>query len=86
MLQAMPKLAGENDKNPLSLNHLAIPLLISGNMQNPSITLDAGAIAKQIANAHVKKVQTRLQDKIQDEIKRNVSGKAGDLLKNILGS
>ncbi|MDR3478871.1 MAG: AsmA family protein [Gammaproteobacteria bacterium] len=84
-LEAMPKLAGEEDKNPLSLNHLAIPVLITGSLQNPSIVPDTGAIAKEIANAELKKAEGSVQNKLQDQIKNKLSGPAGDLLKNFLG-
>jgi AsmA protein len=84
-LEAMPKLAGQEDKNPLSLNHLAIPVLITGSLQNPKIVPDTGAIAKELANAEIKKAEGRLQNKLQDQIKSKLSGQAGDLLKNFLG-
>lgn len=85
-LQAMPKVPGQDNNNPLSINHLAIPLRITGSMQNPSIVPDTGAIAKEVANAELKRQSDRIKDKIENEVKNKLTGQANDLVKNLLGN
>jgi AsmA protein len=82
-LELRPKVPGQStdDKNALNINNLTIPVSVSGDLNNPSINLDMKALGKFIANQQLQKVK----DKIGDQIKDKIPGKAGELLKNFLG-
>jgi len=64
-----------------NLYGLAIPVHIAGNLKNPSIRLDAGVLAQEIAQEEIKKVESKVKEQLQDKVK----GNAGKLLQNLLG-
>ena len=73
--------ANHNDKDALNLYALAIPLSISGSLDNPSIRINAQAILQEVAEQHMKDIQNKVGSQLKDKL----PGKAGDLLQNILG-
>lgn len=86
-LKTTTKDVGKNhdDKDALNLYSYAIPISISGSLNNPSIRLDTQAIAQEVAKQQIKKVETQVQEKVRDQIKEKVAGQAGALLQNLLG-
>ncbi len=64
---------------------IALPVLVSGNLNNPSIRLDSSALGKAVAEREVKRVTTKVTEKVADQIKEKLHGKAGDVLNNLLG-
>ncbi|MCE3238733.1 MAG: AsmA family protein [Gammaproteobacteria bacterium] len=64
-----------------NLYGLAIPIRVVGDVQNPTISLDTAALAQEIAQEEIKKVQLKVKEQLQDKVK----GKAGKLLQDLLG-
>ena len=77
--------ANHNDKDMLNLYGLAIPINISGDLNNPVIRVNAQAILQEVADQQVQKIQNKIGDKLNDQIKNNLPGKASDILQNFLG-
>lgn len=76
----------ENKKNDVNnMYGLPIPILIVGDLSNPSIRLDTDVLMKAIAAHQIEKVKADVQEKIAEKIKDKIPGKAGELLKNFLG-
>jgi AsmA protein len=71
----------QGDKNLATLYSLAIPINITGDLSDPSIKINAQAMLQDVAEQQMHNVG----DKLTDQLKKNVPGKAGDLLKSILG-
>ena len=67
---------------PKKLNKvpLIVPLLVSGNWQDPSISLDMLAISNVIADRELGDVKKKLHD----EVKEHVHGKVGEALEKFL--
>ncbi len=58
-----------------------IPLLVRGEVTRPTVELDMREINKVLAMRELDKVK----DKVRDQIKENVPGKAGEYLQNLIG-
>jgi AsmA protein len=83
-LQVKPKVSGDTGGS-ININDLTLPVSISGNMNNPSVKLDVGALAQYVAKQKIQQVQDKVTSKIADQIKNKVPGQAGALLQNLLG-
>ena len=62
-------------------SHWDIPVQMQGELSHPTIALDMREINKQIATRELEKVK----DKVREEIKDRVPGKAGEYLQSLLG-
>lgn len=58
-----------------------IPIHIAGSLSDPKISLDSGAILKDVAKQQVEKHKEQIQQKIQEKL----PAEAGKLLQNLLG-
>ncbi|HSW93902.1 MAG TPA: AsmA family protein [Gammaproteobacteria bacterium] len=85
-LQTAIKQRADQKDNAMNLYGLTIPVLITGNLNNPGIRLDSGALAKALAEQQIKKVTNQTKEKIQEQIKKQLPGKAGDVLNKLLGN
>lgn len=61
--------------------HWVIPVLVSGNVTRPDVRLDATELNIMVAKEKLDKVK----NKVRQEIKEHISGKAGDVLQSLLG-
>jgi AsmA protein len=77
--------ANHNDKDALNLYSLAIPVSITGDLNNPNIRINAQSILQEVAEQQMQKIQNKVGDKINDQLKNKLPGSAGDILQNILG-
>jgi uncharacterized protein involved in outer membrane biogenesis len=59
-----------------------IPVLIAGSMNHPDVRLDMLEIDKMVAKKEVDKVK----EKVRQQIKEKVPGKAGEFLQGLIGS
>lgn len=93
-LQTTVKQRSTDQKEDLAnLYGLSLPVLITGNLENPTIRLDSSSLAKAIAEQQVKRVTNKVTEKVVDQIKQKypdkaneiLKGKAGDVLNNLLG-
>jgi AsmA protein len=79
--------ANSQDNKELSnLYGMAIPVNITGDLNNPAIRINAQAMLQEVADQQLKNIKSKVGDKLSDQLKSNLPGKAGDLLKNILGN
>ncbi len=62
-----------------------IPILVTGNLTDPSIRLDTAALLKNIAQQQLEAVKQKAHEQIQQKIKDKLSGDAGKMLQNFLG-
>ncbi len=94
-LQTTVKQRSPDQKEDMAnLYGIALPVLIKGNLEDPSIRLDSGALAKAVAELQMKRVTTKVTEKVADQIKQKfpdkanqlLKGKAGDVLNNLLGN
>lgn len=85
-LQTVIKQRADQKDNAMNLYGLTLPVLITGNLNSPSIRLDSSALAKALAEQQIKKVTNQAKEKIQEQIKKQLPGKAGDVLNNLLGN
>ncbi len=80
---------GEQKNDLTNLYGISIPVLISGNLNNPSVRLDSGELVKAIAKQQTERVTQQAKDKIEEQLpdkaKELLKGKAGDVLNNLLG-
>lgn len=85
-LETTAKQADASQKDNLgNLYGIAIPIEITGTMNNPSIRLDSGALMKAVAQQQVKKAKSQIQEKIEKQIQGKLPGDAGALINNLLG-
>jgi AsmA protein len=77
--------SNHNDTDALNLYSLAIPVNITGSLDDPSIRVNAQAILQEVAEQQMHKVQNKIGSKISDQLKGKIPGNAGDLLQNLLG-
>ncbi|MDA8561634.1 AsmA family protein [Gammaproteobacteria bacterium] len=66
-----------------NLYGLPVPLLIYGDLNNPSIGLDTELLAKSYADYQLEKAKIKLKKKLK---KNKTSGEAGKIIKNLLGN
>lgn len=93
-LQTVIKQRSDQKDNAMNLYGITLPILITGNLNSPSIRLDSGAVAKAIAEQQLKKVSNQVKDNLRDQLKKQLpgkagellNGKAGDVLNNLLGN
>lgn len=76
------QVSNDSKKQWFNLYGLPIPVLMTGNLKNPQIRLDADALTKIMAEEQVQKVKTQLQEKIE---KGKIPEKAGKFLQHLLG-
>lgn len=85
--QSKQKEAQKNDV--MNLYNLPVPIIITGNLKNPSIRLDVDTLMKAIAAQQLQKakieVQAKVHEKIQEQLKGKVPEQATQLLNNLLG-
>jgi AsmA protein len=60
---------------------LAIPVRVTGSLNNPSVRVDTGKLLKGVADQELQKHKDDIKKKIEEQL----PGKAGQLLQNILG-
>jgi len=68
-----------------SLSGTTIPILISGNLNDPSIRMDTAEILKNIAQAQVEKHKEAIKEKVEEKLKDKIPEQATELLKNLIG-
>jgi AsmA protein len=94
-LQTTVKQRTSDQKDDVAnLYGVALPVIIKGNLENPSIRLDSSALAKAVAEQQMKRVTTKATEKVVDQLKEKfpdkanqlLKGKAGDVLNNLLGN
>lgn len=86
LLTAIKQQDATNTKNnAANLYGLQIPIAIAGNLTDPSIKLESSTLMKSVAQQQVEKVKTSAKEKIQEQLKGKLPGKAGDLLNSLLG-
>lgn len=85
-LQTLVNQSDLNQANDLkNLYGLPIPINITGNLMDPAIRLDTAVLAKALADQQIKKVEQKVQDKINEKIQgKEIQGKAKELLQNLL--
>lgn len=82
-LQTLLNQSVDNGKKQLiNLYGLPIPIVVSGDLKNPQISLDTDALTKAMAEQQVQKVKAQLQEKIE---KGKIPEKAGKFLQHLLG-
>ncbi len=81
-LQTVVKQRADQQDNLMNLYGLTLPVLITGNLKDPTIRLDSAAIAKSVAQQQLKKIGNQNFE----EIKKQLPGKAGDILNSLLGN
>ena len=62
--------------------HWEIPLLIKGTFTSPDVHLNHGEIQKFLVRREIEKIK----DKTRDQIKKHISGKAGEFLQNLISN
>ncbi len=77
-----PDNAQHTEANPLV--DIALPVLISGNLADPSIRLDTAAILKSMAQQKLQNATHKAREKLQEKIKQQLPGQAGELLQHWL--
>jgi len=85
-LQTVIKQRADQKNNVMNLYGITLPVSMTGNLDNPSIRLDSGALAKAVAKQQINKITDQTKDKLKDQIKKQLPGKAGDVLNNLLGN
>ena len=64
------------------LSQWEIPIQVSGNLADPDVRLDTLEIQKLI----VKEEASKVRDKVKEQVKEHIPGKAGDMIQRFLGS
>jgi AsmA protein len=59
-----------------------IPVLVSGDVTRPTVSLEMSELNKQWASRELQQVKA----KVKDKIKENIPGKTGEYLQNLLGN
>lgn len=59
-----------------------VPVLITGDLRQPTVRLDTMGLEKYVAKQELSKVK----EKVREQIKERVPGKTGEFLQNLLGS
>jgi len=78
-LKTLLNKASVEDKNGLmNLYGVAIPILISGDLQNPHIGLDTSDLGKTLAEIQAKKVEIKIKDQLKGK-------KASEILNKLFG-
>lgn len=78
-LKTLLNKASVEDKNGLlNLYGVSIPVLISGDLQNPKIGLDASEIGKILGEIQAKKVEVQIKDQLKGK-------KASEILNSLFG-
>ncbi len=86
-LQTVVKQRSDQKNNALNLYGVTLPVLITGQLDNPSIRLDSGALVKAVAEKQIKaKLQEQIQKQLPGKAADLLKGKAGDVLNNLLGN
>jgi len=89
IFQVTVKQRGDQKDDTQNLYGIALPITITGSLENPNIRLDSSALAKEIAQQQMQRVtnqvQEKIKDKIQDQLKQEGPVKANQLLNNLLG-
>lgn len=65
-----------------STSQWEIPVLIQGEVSRPTVELNMRELNKEIASREL----DRVKDKVRNEIKERVPGKAGEYLQNLIGN
>lgn len=85
-LQTLVKNRNANGQdNLMNFYGLPLPILITGDLEKPSVRLDTKVLVQALAQKQLQKATSKIQDQIQDQIKGKIPDNAGKLLKNILG-
>ncbi len=84
-LQTAIKKRSDQKDNMMNLYGITLPVLITGNLNNPTIRLDSTVLAKAIATQQINKVTNQAKEKLQEQIKKQLPGKAGELLNGKAG-
>ena len=64
----------------MNLYGITIPVLIKGNLQDPSVRLDSATLGKAIAVKQLEKVRDDAKQKIEDQLEKKLPD-VGKLLK-----
>lgn len=84
-LQAtVKKMSATQETGARDLYGISIPISITGNLQDPSIRLDSGALAQSVAQQQLQGAKSKAQEKIEEKIQEKLPGQAGELFKNLL--
>ena len=79
-LSALLKAQSEQKDNLMNLYGITIPVLIKGNLQDPSVRLDSATLGKAIAVKQLEKVRDDAKQKIEDQLEKKLPD-VGNLLK-----
>lgn len=82
---AIKQRADANKDNWMNLYGITIPILITGNLANPAIRLDSGALVETVAKRQIEKVTEHAKEKLQEQIEKQAPA-AAKLLNNLLGN
>lgn len=70
---------------PTQVEQLAVPIALTGRLDNPRISVDTERLAKSLAEAGISQVASELRQKAEEKIQEKIGGKTKDLLNNFLG-
>jgi AsmA protein len=62
-----------------------IPITVTGSLNDPSVRLDTQQLLKSVAQQQFDKHKEQIQQKIQENIEKQIPGEAGKVLQNLLG-
>ncbi|EKD73597.1 MAG: AsmA family [uncultured bacterium] len=82
---AVKQKSAEQKENAMNVYGITIPVLITGDLNDPNVRLDSAAFSKIIAEQQIQKVTDKATQKIRDEIKKHLP-EVSDLLKGKNGA
>jgi AsmA protein len=75
------KTSAMEDTGWADISKVSIPILVYGNLNDPTIRLDSGELTKSVADTVIQKTKEDLKEKIQ----KKIGDQGGALLQNLLG-
>ncbi|HSW69362.1 MAG TPA: AsmA family protein [Gammaproteobacteria bacterium] len=85
-LQTVVKQRSDAKDNLMNLYGITLPVVISGNLNDPTVRLDSAALVKSVGEQQIKKVTDQAKTKLQEQIKKQLPGKASDLFNGRVGN
>lgn len=85
-LQTKVKKTADQPNELLNMYGLPVPILITGDLSSPSVSLDTSVLMKAVAEQQIQRAKADVKEKIAEKIKDKLPAAAGDLLNNLLGN
>lgn len=86
LLKTTKPVTPDQKNNLENMYGIPIPILLSGSLNKPSISLDMNELMKAIAQQDIQKIKEDAKEKIQGKLKDKFPGKAGDFINGLLGN